>query len=93
MQVAQYLRKYTLTSNKNSGPVARDRINSTVKWVEYACDLVKMQELLKTASFIDKYKLAEAMLVAERKKNWHYKQENFDLKRASYLLQKFISAV
>lgn len=86
MQVAQFVRKYTVSSNGKKVAVKKDKINSTVKWAEYATDLVKMNELLKTASFEEKCNLSTAMLVAERKKNWHYKQENFDLKRASYIL-------
>lgn len=91
MHIAQYIRKYSVTNTK-TGPVPKDKINSTLKWVEYAADLAKMTELLKTASFLDKYKLADAMLVAERKKNWHYRQDNFNLKRASFLLQAFLNA-
>lgn len=91
MQVAQYIRKYSAV-NKTSGPVRKDKINSTVKWVEYAADIAKMTQLLKTASFEEKYRLADALQVAERKKAWHYRQDNFDLKRASYLLQAFLNA-
>ena len=91
MHVAQFVRKYT-ASNAKSGPVARDKINSTVKWVEYAADIVKMTELLKTASFDDKYKLVTALEGAERKKAWHYRQDNFNLRKASFLLQTFMSA-
>ena len=92
MHVAQYVRKYNSTATNKSGPVNRDKINSTVKWVEYASDIVKMTELLKTASFDDKYRLVAAIEVAERKKTWHYRQDNFNLRRASFLLQAFLSA-
>lgn len=91
MHIAQYLRKYS-TSNTKSGPVRKDKINSTVKWVEYAADIVKMTALLKTASFEEKYKLAAALEIAERKKAWHYRQENFNLRKASFLLQAFLNA-
>ena len=91
MFIAQFIRKYT-ASNTKSGPVRKDKINSTVKWVEYAADIAKMTALLKTASFDEKYKLIEAIETAERKKNWHYRQDNFDLKRASFLLQAFLNA-
>ena len=91
MRVSQFVKKYSLV-NKSKGPVHRDRIDSTMKWVEYSSDLVKMTELLLVASFEEKFKLIEAMSVAERKKNWHYRQENFDLYRASFLLQRFINA-
>ena len=46
MHIAQFVRKYNAANNK-SGPVAKDKINSTVKWVEYAADIAKMTELLK----------------------------------------------
>ncbi len=91
MQVAQFVRKYT-ANNTKSGPIPKDKINSTVKWVEYAADIAKMTDLLKTASFEEKYKLADAMQVAERKKAWHYRQENFNLRKASFLLQTFLNA-
>ena len=92
MHVAQYVSKYSTSTSKKSGPVKKDKINSTLKWVEYAADIVKMQALLLRASFNEKYMLMAALEVAERKKNWHYKQDNFDLKRASYLLQQFLNA-
>ncbi len=91
MHIAQFVRKYT-ASNTKSGPVARDKINSTVKWVEYAADIVKMTALLRTATFEEKYKLVEAIEIAERKKAWHYRQENFNLRKASFLLQAFMNA-
>lgn len=91
MQVSQYVRKYSSTNSK-SGPVSRDKINSTVKWVEYSTDIIKMQSLLLKVSFNEKYALMDALEVAERKKAWHYRQDNFDLKRASYLLQVFKDA-
>jgi len=91
MQVSQYVRKYSSVSSK-SGPVPKDKINSTVKWVEYSTDIIKMQSLLLKVSFNEKYALMDALEVAERKKAWHYRQDNFDLKRASYLLQVFKDA-
>ncbi len=91
MHIAQFVRKYT-ASNTKSGPVARDKINSTVKWVEYAADIVKMTALLRTATFEEKYKLVEAIEIAERKKAWHYRQENFNLRKAGFLLQAFMNA-
>lgn len=91
MHIAQYVSKYSSSVSK-SGPVKKEKINSTLKWVEYAADIVKMQALLLRASFNEKYLLMRALEVAERKKTWHYRQENFDLKRASFLLQQFLNA-
>lgn len=89
MQAAQFIRKYSV-SNAKSGPVRKNSIDSTVKWVEYAADLVKMTDLVRVAKFEEKWALTEAMQVAERKKNWHYRQENFNLGRASVLLSAFM---
>ena len=91
MFIAQFVNKYNAANNK-SGPVRKDKINSTVKWVEYAADIAKMTQLLKTATFDEKYKLVAAIETAERKKNWHYRQDNFNLQRASFLLQAFLNA-
>lgn len=84
MHIAQFVRKYSAKSN--SGPVAKDKINSTHKWVEYSTDIAKMTSLLMSASFEDKCRLVQAIEIAERKKNWHYRQANFNLQKASFLL-------
>jgi hypothetical protein len=91
MKVAHFVRKYT-TNKTKGGPVLKDRIDSTKKWVEYAADIVTMTELLKTATIEEKFKLTDAMQVADRKKTWHYKQDNFDLRLASFLFQTFLNA-
>jgi hypothetical protein len=53
-----------------------------------------MQKLLmKTKNLKEKYQLMDLLEIAERKKKWHYRQENFDLNRASNLLQASIDAL
>jgi hypothetical protein len=91
MFISQFVRKYSATNSKK-GPVCRNKINSTVKWVEYSTDIAKMTELLKTATFLEKYQLVAAIETAERKKTWHYRQENFDIRRAGFLLQAYLNA-
>jgi hypothetical protein len=93
MQVANYKLKYARTALNKNVVVKRDLINSTHKWVEYSLDIRDMQKLLiSTKNLNEKYALMDALEVAERKKVWHYRQDNFNLARASQLLQAVISA-
>jgi hypothetical protein len=93
MQVANYKLKYARTQLNKNLVVKRDLINSTHKWVEYSLDIRDMQKLLiSTKNLNEKYALMDALEVAERKKVWHYRQDNFNLARASQLLQAVISA-
>jgi len=93
MQVANYKLKYARTQLNKNVVVKRDNINSTYKWVEYSLDIRDMQKLLiSTKNLNEKYALMDALEVAERKKVWHYRQDNFNLARASQLLQAVISA-
>jgi hypothetical protein len=95
MNFAQITRKYSSSNfspNSERAIIKRDKINSTLKWVEYAADIITMTNMLRTATSNEKYKLVAALEIAERKKNWHYRQENFDLNRAGYLLSMFKNA-
>ena len=69
----------------------RRKINSTLKWVEYSFDIYDMSKILmSTKNLNEKYSLMDLLDIAERKKNWHYRQENFNLTKASELLQALI---
>ena len=48
---------------------------------------------MKTKDLKQKHQLMTALDVAERKKNYHYRQENFNLHIASTILQAFKNAV
>lgn len=79
--------KYTASANRGPMMIPRDRIDSTVKWVEYSFDIHEMNKLLMTTKSLDeKFMLMKALEIAERKKLWHYRQDNFDLSRASQIL-------
>jgi hypothetical protein len=79
--------KYTASASRGPMMIPRDRIDSTVKWVEYSFDIHEMNKLLMTTKSLDeKFMLMKALEIAERKKLWHYKQENFNLSRASQIL-------
>jgi hypothetical protein len=69
----------------------RRKINSTLKWVEYSFDIYDMSKMLmSTKNLNEKYSLMDLLDIAERKKKWHYRQENFNLTKASELLQAMI---
>ncbi len=91
MKIANYVLKYTKAVD---GPlmIPKKRIDSTMKWVEYSLDIVDMQKMLMgTRDLKDKYQLMDLLEIAERKKKWHYRQENFNVSRASTLLQAMLS--
>lgn len=92
MNLAMYLNKY---SSNSSGPMIanRKKIDSNSYWVEYSLDMHDMQKLLmSTKNLKEKYQLMDMIDMAERKKNWHYRQENFNLNRASEMLQAMLRA-
>lgn len=92
MHLANYVSKYRKSID---GPlmIPKKKIDSTMKWVEYSLDIVDMQKMLmNTNNLKDKYQLMDILEIAERKKKWHYRQENFDVNRASRLLQVMLSS-
>ena len=84
MKAVNFLAKYT-------GPKVKTfyssyyKVKATEKWVEYALDIVDMSRIIMSADFDTKWKLAEALETAERKKAWMYKHKNFDVARAAKL--------
>ena len=84
MKAVNFVQKYT--GPKSKGHILPyDRVKATEKWVEYSLDIVDMSRIIMTVDFDTKWKLAEALEVAERKKAWMYKHKNFDVKRAAKL--------
>jgi hypothetical protein len=82
MQSANFVTKYTGTNNKSRAVVPYDKVKATEKWVEYALDIVDMSRIIMQSDFNTKWKLAEALEIAERKKAYMYKHKNFDINRA-----------
>jgi len=60
--------------------------NPTHKWVEYTIDVKEMRRLLLAANFEDKARLNRYISIAERKRDWHYRRDDFDLKTANIIL-------
>ena len=88
MQVSNYIRKYANTGSRSVAIVKKDNINSTHKWVEYALDIVDMSAMLmQTKDLKQKYALMDALDSAQRKKDWHYRQENFRLQDAMRIFE------
>ena len=84
MKAANFVAKYS-SANKSRAVVPYDKVKATEKWVEYALDIVDMSKLLMSADFNTKWKIAEALETAERKKAYMYKHKNFDINRAARL--------
>jgi len=94
MNVANYKQKYAKSSSNKHVILAKDKINSTHKWVEYALDIVDMSSLLmQTNNLNDKYALMDALDSAQRKKDWHFRQANFRLQDAMRIFEaaKFVA--
>jgi hypothetical protein len=88
MNVANYKQKYAKTGSNKVVIIKKDNINSTHKWVEYALDIVDMSALLmQTRDLKEKYTLMDALDVAQRKKDWHYRQVNFRLQDAMRIFE------
>ena len=81
MKAINFVAKYS-TANKSKAVVPYDRVKATEKWVEYSLDVADMSRILLTVDFDTKWRLMEALAVAERKKEYMYRHKNFDIKRA-----------
>lgn len=93
MQLSNFKNKYKPSVIKSGGGISKSKINSTHKWVEYSLDINDMQKMLmSTKNINEKYALMELLEIAERKKQWHYKQENFNGLIAGRLLQAVLYA-
>ena len=84
MKAANFVAKYPGPKGKPFYS-SYDKVKATEKWVEYALDIVDMSRIIMSADFDTKWRLAEALEVAERKKAWMYKHKNFDVRRAAKL--------
>ena len=87
MKAANFVAKYS-SANKSRAVVPYDKVKATEKWVEYALDIVDMSKLLMSSDFNTKWKIAEALETAERKKAYMYKHKNFDVNRALHIFSK-----
>ena len=86
MQAHMFINKYN-ASNTSTGFSVYDNVKATEKWLEYTLDAVDMQEaMMKSLDFNEKYMLAQALVIVERKRAYMYRHKNFDLKRATTLL-------
>ena len=81
MKAINFVAKYS-GANKSKAVVPYDKVKATEKWVEYSLDVADMSRILMTVDFDTKWRLMEALAVAERKKEYMYRHKNFDIKRA-----------
>lgn len=85
--VAFFQNRYLSSKTPYKGTMKE--INSTKKWAEHALNLWEMKGMLdhEDLSFDERVIVRRAIDVAERKKQWHYLRDNFDLRIASFLLE------
>ena len=84
MNASFFSQKYSSSSKFSGAP--KKEINSTHKFVEYTLDIIDMRNLLLKVSFDEKWNLMEAIKIAERKRDWHYNQDNFNLATANTII-------
>jgi len=87
MSIAYFQTRY-LASNKKPYKGKPKEIDSSIKWAEHSLNVYEMKHLLEEElTFDERVILRRAIDVAERKRVWHYKRDNFDLRRASFLFE------
>lgn len=83
---------YTYTASKTTeqrrGFGGYDKIKASDKWVQYSLDLIELTKALQTARFADKFVIAQAIKIAERKREYMYKHPNFNLSEATFNLRR-----
>ena len=85
MNLSYFSDKYNI-QKKNGKGFAR-KVNSTHKWVEYTIDVKEMRKLLSVSIDMgEKSKLNSCLSIAERKREYHYRQDNFSLRDANIIL-------
>ena len=66
-----------------------DDIDATKRWVQISLDIHEMNKiLLTTKNFNEKMDLLICLELAEKKRVWMVRHENFDSKRARFLFDK-----
>ncbi len=79
--------------NKYAGPKGKgfiqpyDKIKATEKWVEYSLDILDMSRIIMHVDFNTKWRLAEALEIAERKRSYMYKHKNFNIRRSTQIFE------
>lgn len=87
MRAANFVQKYTSTKSKGKFIQPYDKIKATEKWVEYSLDILDMSRIILQVDFDTKWRLTEALEVAERKRVYMYRHKNFNLKRATTIFE------
>lgn len=75
-------------STVNNKPDFFRKTNPNHRWVQITLDIKDMRKLLRDADFEERFVLSKAITAAERKRDWHYKQPDFDLATASFIIRQ-----
>lgn len=84
-----FISKYGSFSKKSKFMPSYDDIDATKRWVQISLDIHEMNKiLLTTKNFNEKMDLLICLELAEKKRVWMVRHENFDSKRARFLFDK-----
>lgn len=77
-------RAYTASKSpkQHNGHSVYSKIKASDKWVEYSLDLIELTKTLQNVTLTDRFTVAQAIKVAERKRDYMYKHPNFNLNEA-----------
>lgn len=61
-------------------------VNSTHRWVELFLDIRDIKKSLLILPFEKRSAAEKALVIAERRLDWHYRQDSFDLRNAAIII-------
>lgn len=85
LQPSSYYHNVYCSTNKHKPDFFR-KSNPNKRWAEITLDIKAMRKLLLDSDFNARSTLSKAITAAERKRDWFYRQEDFDLSVASFIL-------
>ena len=78
---------------KSKGFSAYDEIEASKKWAEYSLDEIKIKNLMKTATYSEKFDAEKALIVVRRKIEYMYRHKNFEISAATLYYIKLKSLI
>ena len=82
MSLARFKALYSSNAKKGFMKQPYDEQDATVYWLKHKVNLLDLTQLLKRASFAERWVISELMDAAERKAAHWERHRNFDISRA-----------
>jgi len=70
-----------------------DEIEASKKWAEYSLDEIMIKNLMKTATYREKFDAEKALTVVRRKIDYMYKHKNFNTSAATLYYKRLKTLV